>query len=228
MEEDNTNQNSTASGGDPADHGGGGSQNPSGEERTVSYKSYQKLLGEKKRLQDRLTELQNTRSKPASGDDDDDTADDEGVQNPPPNRRDDANSRRLKVKDNRIKDLETQLAESNNQISQFKRRQEVSDKVDALLEAIPGEVPRKYLQLLPINDLVVDPETGEIDPVSLKQTVKKFMGEYGEVIKTKPNGMPNTSPNGGSNKGITLEAWQKMPFEEQKKHKYEDLILPKK
>lgn len=213
MTVENTNH-TPASGDAPGEHEVDTQEVPGGDEsETVSLKSYNKLLGEKKRLQAQLKDLKN--QKPQT--------------NTPPDDSGVDVSQRIQVRDNKIKDLETQLQEATGQLSTLQKRQEYSVKLDAILDAIPGDVPKKFWQLIPVKDVVVDPDTGEVDPVSVKAAVKRFTAEYGDVVKQKPGGVPMNTPGGGGNGNgrITHAAWLELKPEDRKKYGYNDIIRPK-
>lgn len=218
MSRDDSNQN--AGGDDQNDSAGQNDQDgkpneEAGGQKTVSHDTYTKLLDEKKKLQREVKELRSgTRAK------DEELATKSGDL-----------TKVLEIREKTIKELQDQIAERDTELGRHRKRTEVSEKMNSLLEAIDGEVPKKFWQLLPLDKVVFDPETGEVDQASVKQAARQFRDDYGDVIK-KAGGignLPNNDPSGRGNKGkITAAEYAKLPLSEMKKYGPNDIIYDKK
>lgn len=60
----------------------------------------------------------------------------------------------------------------------------VSDKKkQAFLSALPGSLKNeKYLSFADLNDVAVNPDTGEVDPLGLKSAIDSFVSEHGSLL----------------------------------------------
>ena len=86
------------------------------------------------------------------------------------------------------KALQTQIAKEQQDRQDFM-------KLRAMVGAIDGKVDAKYYGLMPIDKVLVDPETGEIDQMSVTKAVETFRQEHGILIQgTKPAQMPAQAP----------------------------------
>ena len=99
----------------------------------------------------------------------------------------------------KYKELYENAQEANNtlqnQIAQQQKDKEDFLKLRALVGAIDGTVDSKYYELMPIDKVLVDPETGELDQMSVNKAVENFRQEHGILIQgTKPTQMPAQAP----------------------------------
>lgn len=178
------------------------------EERKPSYESYKKLLDEKKardkdvqELKKRLDEIEAAKKK----DEEQKLAAKEDFK------------KLLELREQEKKDLEEKLTSVNSKYEQSIKRQ-------ALIESLPGEVPKQYWSLMSLEDIVIDPETGSADEASVIAAAKRFEKEFPEVIRRKNgNGLPGDAAKGGSAK-ISYSEWVKLPLADKKKYKPADVI----
>ena len=99
----------------------------------------------------------------------------------------------------KYKELYENAQEANNtlqnQIAQQQKDREDFMKLRAMVGAIDGKVDSKYYGLMPIDKVLVDPETGELDQMSVTKAVETFRQEHGILIQgTKPAQMPAQAP----------------------------------
>lgn len=142
---------------------------------TVPYDTYRTLLDEKKRAAARVAELEE------------------------------------KVRTREAKDLEANgdfqklLANERERnekltkdLSELSERETGRRKLAGVLGALQGNVDSKYYNLIPYDDVVIDPTTGNIDEVSVAKVVEHVRAKYPEIIKaTAGPGLPTTHPQGG-------------------------------
>lgn len=145
------------------------------ESNSVDYKSYKKLLTERKndkqKMNDLTSELESFRSK--ERDENETKAAEAGQWDQLKNGYQE-----------RINSLETKLQ------TKVKQEQE-SVKLHAFLENVPGKISNnRYLDLIDIEEIAIDPETLEVDPISLESTVSKFVTQFPEVIRPMGNKAP--------------------------------------
>jgi len=142
------------------------------EKDTVSYETYRKVLSEKKKLMEVRDEHEKLKAEVKS-----------------------QHEARLKEQGD-YKSIAEQYKAENEKIKNdlVKERQNKEDslKLGALLEAIPGNVPRKAWGLLDLDKIVIDPSTGHPDELSLQKAAKHFVDTFPELIQ-KTNGIKTSS-----------------------------------
>lgn len=83
-------------------------------------------------------------------------------------------------------------------------------KMHAFMSKLPGKIKNPaYKKFIPVDQIIIDPSTGEVDENSLSQTVEGFMSEHGKSLveltgeKRKMPSVPTTTTtntNNGDNK----------------------------
>jgi predicted DNA binding CopG/RHH family protein len=156
--------------------------------QTVAYESYAKLLKEKKALQERQAAL------------------DAETKN--------AHEQKLKEKENFKALLELREKEASEYKSKYESlntRLASGLKLDAFLKALPGEVDPKFYQLIDIDKILVNDETGMPDKASVLEAAKQFVTDYGTVLVKKSGAtMPNQAASGGTTK-LSYDEWLALP-----------------
>lgn len=109
-------------------------------------------------------------------------------------------------------------AELAKRLSNFTAHQVEAKKIGALVDALNGQVPKKYWHFLDTDDIVIDPDSGDIDKMSLQKAADSVRQNFPEIIRSGRNGSgtPTESPNGNGGT-LTRDEWQKLPVEEMKK-----------
>jgi hypothetical protein len=178
---------------------------------TVSYETYVKLLGEKKKMQERFQKAQEA----------------------------EAELQRLKAEaeENQKKELEKKgefqkllelerkrAEEAQKKLSEYEQRFTQGRKAKALLSALDNSVEEKFFDFLPIDAVLVDPETGEINQSSVAQVAEDFRKKYPELIKSRnPARVPSTEPQGSAVQRISETAWKKLDRKGKEKYKYHQI-----
>ena len=162
-------------------------------EDTVSYESYHKLLGEKKKRDAELAEYRK--------------------------KEKDAEELKLKQSEEWKKLLELreqELQKERDEKTALKTTLEAGSKLQAFLKCIDGQVDQQYWGLVDLDNIVLNPETGLPDETSVKNAALDFQNKFALVIK-KQNGisMPNQSPKGDS-VNLSYDEWLKLPVKEKR------------
>ena len=160
-------------------------------EDTVAYESYVKVLEEAKAAKKKLKEFEEEKKL---------KLDEE-----------------LKAKENwkaLLEQREKELGEIKDKYSGLQSGLQNAQKMQAVLKHISGEVPQQYWNLIELDKVVVNPETGEPDAMSVQNYAKEFESKYSLVVqKPNANKLPNNAPNGTGAK-ISYDEWLKLPAKE--------------
>lgn len=167
----------------------------------VSREAYERLLDEKKRASDRLRAMEEER------------------------RRQEEQALREKEDWKKLaENKEKELEETRSRLNQLESEITAAKKVAAFNEALEGTLERKYWHLIDLDQIVVHPETGEVDEGSVAKAIKVFKAEYGELIKRPGTpSMPADAPGRGGSNRLTYEQWLALPVREREK-RYKDII----
>lgn len=167
------------------------------EDRKVSFESHQKLLDEKKKVAAELATYKAAEEARKTKE-----LEDQG-----------------KYKE-MLEERDKALEEANSKLTLMTQRDQDRTKLSRLLSAIDGDVdPKFYKYIDQIDDIIIDPATGEVDAMSVTKAAQKFRAEYPEFIKTKKSGLPNEAPAGGSATKISRMEWEKLSSKDMKKWK---------
>jgi hypothetical protein len=111
------------------------------------------------------------------------------------------------LKDEKLKELTSELTTVREQ--QLNAR-----KLDRFLTTLDGKVDKKFWSHIDLDAIVVDPESGDIDEMSVSKAVEDFRTTYPEIIRSPKQGqnVPNTYPQGTGT--LTYEEWLKLPAAE--------------
>lgn len=167
---------------------------------SVKYETYTKVLSEKKKRDEEVSELKKQLESFQSKD----------------KEREETN---LKAKEDYKKLLEIrdkELKESRDKHAGLLGTLEQVAKRGAFLDAVSGTIDEQYYSLIDMKNIVIDPSTGIVDEASVLKAAKDFEAKYPLVIKrSSGNGLPNDAAKGGSTK-LTYEEWKSLPLKEQK------------
>ena len=158
----------------------------------VSHESWLKLLDEKKKLKEKLDASEKERKE-----------------------REEAELR-AKEDFKKIGELREQEAkELREKLTQKEERERGAIKLDAFLSTLDGKVDKKYWGHINLDAIVVDPETGVVDQMSVTKEVERFRKEYFEIVqRPDQNKLPNNPPGGSAGAKITYEQWKQLPAKE--------------
>ena len=169
---------------------------------TVQYETHKKLLDEKKKLAEKLAIFETK----------------------------EAERERKKLEDEgqyqKLIELEKKRAdEAIAKVIAFEDQMTQGRKLKALLGALGGQVDDKFLGFLPIDQIVIDPETKEVNLTSVASVADGFKKQFPELIKSQ-NGprLPNAAPQGNEAGKISEAEWNKLPAKEMEKYKTHQII----
>jgi hypothetical protein len=121
-----------------------------------------------------------------------------------------------------LKKKETELNDINQKI-------EVSRKYKAFCNYLNEKHGARladddYGQLVDLDKIVINPDTGEVDKLSLSNYADDFAKKRSHIIvKTNQAGLPSESPKGGTNT-ISRNDWLKLSSKEMQKYKPDQII----
>jgi exonuclease VII small subunit len=174
---------------------------PSGDDQKkdlVAYETHQKLLGEKKRTAEKLSqaekELEDLRARERE--------------------RENAELERNKNFEQLLKNRETELKEAQEKLSKVDSERVFARKIDAFLKTLGGDLPEHYWGLIPLEEIALDPTTKSVDEMTVAKAVEAYRKLYPETIKTpgqKPN-MPSSAPAGSPDSKMDYESWKSLKY----------------
>lgn len=136
---------------------------------SVAYDTYRKVLSEKKKRDEQLREAMDR------------------VQKFELEAKEREESE-LKAKEDFKKLLElrdSELGEYKNKYSTLLNQQVATAKLTNFFDNLDGKVSKKYWDKIPLDDIVIDEESGEVDSSSVQRAIELFKKEYPEVIQTQ-------------------------------------------
>ena len=185
--------------------GAGGSGGESGGGKsTVSYESHLKLLDEKKKLKAENDAFKAEKAK--------------------------REQEELERKGEYQKMLENERKareDAENQLKTVKEQETARRKLGAVLKGVNGSIDSKFYGLIDIDEVQVDPDTGEIDQLSVTKAVERLKKAYPEIIKTAGGPkLPGEQPGSKSTHPdkISRAKWKDLPSSEMRKWKPEQIV----
>jgi len=196
------NENTSGAGGSNTNPSGNG-ENNNKKNDSVSYESYLKAVNESKAAKEKLREAQALLEK--SGED--------------KMKADGDWKGLLESRDNKINELSAALNEIKSQYGNLNSQVLESKKLSKVLGKLGGDLDNKYFNLIDLDEVKVNPDTGEIDDISVSEVAERYKTTFPETLKSKIN--PNMlGDNGGSNKNaekIKYSDWEKLSYKDQVK-----------
>jgi len=152
---------------------------------TVKYDTYKRTLGEAKRAKEEARELREKI---------------EAFQNLEKDREMEELDKQKNYQE-KLRIREEELKKAKDELFMVKGSVTNAIKKDAFLQALQGVVPKEYHSLIPMEKIVYDHNTGEIDEMSLSSAVDEFRKVHHRVIDSRDvSKLPNEKPSGvGSN-----------------------------
>lgn len=197
-----------SAGGDPNPNSGGAGDDDKNK-NVVSYETHQKLLDQRKSdqtiLKNLKTELEALKAESEERKKKDAAADEE-------KQKEQGNYKALvESRDNRIKELEALVNEKDEKVKGLEGKYTNAHKLNAFQNAINGKLKNdKYVNLVDLDKIAIDPETGAVDEKSLKSFATDFINNHKELIEFR--GANKTLPNGAAKHGAPLskEEWREL------------------
>lgn len=141
---------------------------------SVSYDTHKRLLGEKKKLQERLEQVE-TQWK---------SREESELK---------AQNQYKTLYENALKERET----LSSRLTDQEQRWNNAIKLDSFMSAMGSrKIESKYANFINLETIALDPETGHVDPVSVQREVDRICRDYPEIIKgaVQPKQLPADAP----------------------------------
>lgn len=113
--------------------------------------------------------------------------------------------------------------EAAGKLAEYEAARLEAKKAKALIQALDGGIDEKFYNFLPVDQILVDPETKEVNKTSVATAAENFRKTYPELLKKPGVKMPADAPKGNSAGTITREEWLKLPSKEMRKYKPEQI-----
>jgi hypothetical protein len=175
----------------------------SNQKDTVAYETYRRVLGEKKKEQEKREALEKQIKE---------------------------YEEKSLLEQNKFKEAyestKKLLDDTNKRLVDIENQKTESLKFASFLESLNGKLDRKYWNLVDLSNIIIDPATGQVDANSINNVVASFKKTYPEVIQ-KPNqaNLPNSAPQSNpEGQVITRSNWLKLPVADMKKWRPEQII----
>lgn len=167
----------------------------------VSYETHRRLLDEKKKVQAERDALAKD--------------------------KEDRERKEMEAKGEYQKLLDAERNEKKqlaDKLSAHERSMLEAKKFHALHKALDGSVDEKYWGFLPIDKVLVDPDTGEVNAASVAEAASIVKTNYPELLRRKggPN-LPNEAPKGNDASTITETDWKKLSGTDMGKWKFNQI-----
>lgn len=170
---------------------------------SVSYETHRKLLDEKKKIQARLEAIEAEKRQAEEA---------ELVR---------------KGETQKLLDLAKKEAEElRSKLTQKEQRELQAKKMAAVIRGLGTSVDEKWYGVLGqhIDDVVVNPDTGEIEMMSVTNIVEDLKKTWPEMLKKPAVGMPADAPRGEGSGMIDRSAWLKLSAKEMAKYRPEQIV----
>lgn len=181
----------------------GENQEHSGETKTdtVDYKTYFKTVNEVKKEREKRRELESKLNEILEG--------------------------QKKVEEEKLKEQgeykkllqsrEEELKMLKNKTLEYEQTLTNGQKMSEFMSKLPGKIKRKeYYSFIPVDEIVIDPETGTVDERTLDTAVNSFLENHRDLLDIrKGNSIPHDA--GQPKSSLTMEQWKSLPIAEKRK-----------
>jgi predicted RNase H-like nuclease (RuvC/YqgF family) len=176
----------------------------------VAYETYQKLLAQRKSDQAKLAEYNERLEKLSEYEKRIEQQEEEKA-------KAEGNWKALiESREAKAKEFETKYQEAMTKVSSFEQSLNDAKKIRAFEDAIGGKlIDRDYYNLIDLDSIALDPESGEIDKDSLKKTSESFVKKHKILVNFKKPYVDSREGNPSST--MTLEEWQLLAKKDPKK-----------
>lgn len=125
----------------------------------------------------------------------------------------------LKQREERLKELESQLTEVSGKLEAKDEAIVNFRKAAAFERELGGKLKKdSYWSHVDFGNIAVNPDTNQIDSHSLSKVAEEFRNNFKELIDYGNNAnLPNSSASGTSGSKLTLDQWKALPLADRKK-----------
>jgi hypothetical protein len=185
VSDDNVNENGTASGVQ--------------ENGNVSYTTYKKTLTQLKNLQEKHKQSEHLLGEFEK-------------------KEQELEKKRLEEQGEYKKLLEMErqkIGQYESERDEYKNRLITAHKLNAFTEKLPSKISKpQFYDHIPLNDIVIDPETGVVDETSVNNAVNFFVKEYHQLLEPTGKPLPSDSPSVSGQ--LSYQQWLKLPVKEKR------------
>lgn len=124
----------------------------------------------------------------------------------------------LELREKEILETKAALEKSKNEINASKKDLADTWKLQSFYDKLPGKIKRReYLDFVPLDEIVFNPESGEIDMTSVETTVNKFMEQFPDLVDTSHiKALPGNAAQGGSGGHLVGDRFKALPLKDMK------------
>lgn len=179
---------------------------------TVSYEAHRKMLDDVKKMKAKIADYEELQSKFQSLEDE-------------KRQREEDLARKRGDFDKILKAREDELAKERQARLSIENQITLARKQNAVVEALGGSVERKWLGVINLDKIAIDPNSGDVDQMSVSNLVEELKTEWPEMLR-KPGSLPQNAPQGvaGGPGKIAESAFKKLPSKEQMKYKPDSIV----
>lgn len=114
-----------------------------------------------------------------------------------------------------VKTRDGEIQKLQGELSTYKSRMESASKLAAVLKTAGSDIDSKWFSIIDLSQVALNPETGEIDQMSVAKTVDALRKDWPEMFKkaNTPN-LPSNAPAGNMAGKISRADWMKLPAKE--------------
>jgi len=169
---------------------------------TVQLETHRKLLDEKKKLQARLDAFEADKR-----------------------AQEEADARKRGDLELILKNRDAELEAEKQKRTAIESRLEVGFKMNAVIDALGGNLDAKWHRLIDVSKVPINPETGEVDAASVAKLAQELKREWPEMVKTNSS-LPANAPRGFDNGSgaISRKEWLALPYAKMRQYKPSQII----
>jgi threonine dehydrogenase-like Zn-dependent dehydrogenase len=167
---------------------------------TIAYDTHRKLLDEKKKVQAQLDQLLREKTE-----------------------REEADARKRGDFEALLKAREEELAKERTARQELSERITTGRKLNAVIEALGGNIDQKWLRLIDTDEVAVNPETGEVDAMTVARAAESLKKQWPEMIR-KTVTLPASAPVGNQGGTISRADWLKLSSKDMLKYKPDQIL----
>jgi len=160
--------------------------------QTVSWESHDKLLGQHKKTKGEIAELTkklNSFEKAQKDAEENKLAESGEYQ------------KLLELKQVEVETLISEAEVAKTEVRKVNQHLIDAQKLQAVYDRLPGKIKNnKYLNFIDLENVVINPDTGDVDEQSASTVANSFMKEYAELVDTSHVGkLPGNAAGGSGN-----------------------------
>jgi hypothetical protein len=177
------------------------------EKESVAYETHKRLLDEKKRAQAELEVLRQREKEREEAD---------------AKKRGDYETL-LQLKDAELAKAKEEAESERQTRAGLEDAVKSAQKKVAVLDALGGQIDPKWHKFIDVDQVIINPETGKVDPLSVAKYADELRRDWPEMLK-KTSVLPANAPQGGPAAFIKYEDWKKLSAKDMKKWAYNQII----